>query len=199
MLNIKPKVVCKNTEISYLSHRDKTHKEKKCLAVYEEEDLKDTHTKFDKLSQIAKDLQSEHDDLIDQGLEIGDEKLDIVEAQLEAVLDELLKFQIDIDKECQSNKAKLPCEQMPKCVWLEQKFSWLKFWASKKGLCTSSVKSAILEEQYKEGADQLTEIVNKLEILEKKSRLKAEEKQKLRYLHHLKKELLEAVQKIEKY
>lgn len=190
---------CKKTEIAYQDHRSHTKNEIKCFPIYRESDLRSRDLKQQKLAEIAKYLQDQHDKLIDSGKQIGDKELDEVEAKLESVLDEYLQYQIEIDEECQTHTTTSSCSSMPKCVWLEQKFSWLKLWATRKGFCISRVKSAILEEQYKEGTEQLTEIVKKIDILEKKRQSKGQkwsikDKQDLRYLLHLRKELLQTVQ-----
>ena len=155
--------------------------------MYTQQDLGDSQKKQKKLARLAQNLQTRHDKLVNQGPELGDKEFDQVESQLEAVLDEYLKYQIEVDEECQENKTKNPCDELPKCIWLEQKFNWLQFWATKKGYCVSKLKSAILEEQYKESAQQLTDIVDKLKRLQQKKKLTIKNKHDLKYLKHLKK------------
>jgi tetratricopeptide (TPR) repeat protein len=164
------------------------------MDVYEKSDLDSLRQQQTRISNLINELHQKHDELLDEGKEIGDPngELDELESQLEAVLDEYLKFQIAIDEECHEKKVESDCGGG--CVWLEEKGWRLQFWAKAKGFCTSKAKAQAIEFKYMESAEQLKEISSRLEKLSKKKILNANEKKTLKYLNHLKKEILEVVE-----
>lgn len=177
----------KKCDISYRSKKSGKHF---CIPVYPSTMKGGKQEKYEWLVKKATALQEEHDQFQDRGITLGDNKqIDRLEDELDAVLEEMLRLQIQLDEKCAEANTKETCG--PKCTWLEQSWKWYHFVYDRKGICVSKKRALLLNEKYHEGLDQLKVISDKLDAFSSspKKRLSAAELETKKYLEYLKRKL----------
>lgn len=159
------------------------------IEVYEVSDLGDPYKMLHKVRKQLEKLEDSHAHYLkEHGGRIGKDNFDLLEDKLEAVLDEYIRVQMDIDEKCKKAEN-IESKCGPNCIYLQKKWSWYNIWYTQKGICVSKERAEVLNEKYKEGFEQLADVSAQINVLERKreehKRLTTRERERYKYLIHL--------------